>query len=79
MPKISQLESATDLTVNDLVPIVDIEDKDMSQSGTNKKITAGLLASKLLSILASEDVPSSGTFVLGAINGEIQWIGTESC
>jgi hypothetical protein len=79
MPKISQLESATDLTVNDLVPIVDIEDNDMSQSGTNKKITAGLLASKLLSILASEDVPSSGTFVLGAINGEIQWIGTESC
>jgi hypothetical protein len=25
------------------------------------------------------EIPTSGTHVLGCIDGEIQWIGTESC
>jgi hypothetical protein len=48
MPKkISQLESATDVTASDLIQIVDIEDTDMAVSGTNKKATAQLLANEL--------------------------------
>ena len=45
--KISQLESATDVTANDLIQIVDVEDVDMAISGTNKKATAQLLANEL--------------------------------
>lgn len=45
--KISQLESAVDVTANDLVQIVDVEDGDMAPSGTNKKATAQLLANEL--------------------------------
>ena len=47
MPKISQLESATDITANDLIQIVDVEDDGMAPSGTNKKITAQTLGNFL--------------------------------
>lgn len=45
--KISQLTSATDVTANDLIQIVDVEDGVMAPSGTNKKATASLLAKEL--------------------------------
>lgn len=45
--KISQLESATDVTASDFIQIVDIEDPLMAISGTNKKATAQLLANEL--------------------------------
>jgi len=45
--KISQLESATDVTASDLIQIVDVEDSGMAASGTNKKATAQLLANEL--------------------------------
>lgn len=45
--KISQLESAVDVTASDLIQIVDVEDGDMAPSGTNKKATAQLLANEL--------------------------------
>lgn len=45
--KISQLTSATDVTANDLIQIVDVEDGVMAPSGTNKKVTASLLAKEL--------------------------------
>lgn len=45
--KISQLESAIDVTANDLIQIVDVEDSGMAISGTNKKSTAQLLANEL--------------------------------
>lgn len=47
MPKISQLESATDVTANDFIQIIDVEDSGMAPSGTNKKVTASLLAKEL--------------------------------
>ena len=48
MPKkISQLETAIDVTANDLIQIVDVEDGGMAPSGTNKKVTASLLAKEL--------------------------------
>lgn len=40
MPKISQLNSAADVTANDLIQIVDVEDSGMASTGTNKRITA---------------------------------------
>lgn len=45
--KISQLTSAVDVTANDLIQIVDVEDGVMAPSGTNKKATASLLAKEL--------------------------------
>jgi len=45
--KISQLTSATDVTASDLIQIVDVEDGVMAPSGTNKKVTASLLAKEL--------------------------------
>lgn len=45
--KISELEAATDVTANDLIQVVDVEDGDMAPSGTNKKATASLLAREL--------------------------------
>lgn len=47
MPKISQLEEATDVTQYDLIQIVDIEDEGMAISGTNKKVSAQLMANEL--------------------------------
>lgn len=47
MPKISQLEEATDVTQYDLIQIVDIEDEGMAISGTNKKVPAQLMANEL--------------------------------
>jgi len=47
MPKISQLESATDVTANDFIQIVDVEDTGMAVSGTNKKCSAQLMANEL--------------------------------
>jgi len=52
MPKISQLEAATDITASDLMQVVDIEDTGMAPSGTNKKITAQLLADDLAGIVS---------------------------
>lgn len=45
--KISQLTSATDVTANDFIQIVDVEDGVMAPSGTNKKATAQLFANEL--------------------------------
>jgi hypothetical protein len=45
--KISQLTPATDITASDLMQIVDVEDGVMAPSGTNKKVTASLLAKEL--------------------------------
>jgi hypothetical protein len=45
--KISQLSSAADVTANDLIQVVDIEDPLMANSGTNKKCTAQLMANEL--------------------------------
>lgn len=60
MPKkISQLESAIDVTASDLVQIVDIEDVDMAASGTNKKCTAQLLANELGKISSITSTGSS--------------------
>ena len=53
MPKISQLESATDVTANDLIQVVDVEDDGMAPSGTNKKATASLLANQLVPLIDS--------------------------
>jgi hypothetical protein len=53
MPKISQLESATDITSNDLIQVVDVEDGDMAPSGTNKKATASLLANQLVPLVTN--------------------------
>lgn len=47
MPKISQLEEATDVTQYDLIQIVDVEDEGMAISGTNKKVSAQLMANEL--------------------------------
>ena len=59
MPKISQLESATDITSNDLIQVVDVEDGDMAPSGTNKKITAQLLADDLAGIVSASSIATS--------------------
>lgn len=56
--KISQLESATDVTASDLLQIVDVEDGDMAPSGTNKKVTANLLADELGKLM---DVTATGS------------------
>lgn len=56
--KISQLESAVDVTANDLLQIVDVEDENMAPSGTNKKVTANLLADELGKLM---DVTSTGS------------------
>lgn len=45
--KISELESASDITASDLIQVVDVEDSDMAPSGTNKKASALLLANEL--------------------------------
>jgi len=57
--KISQLEAATDVTASDLIQIVDIEDTGMAVSGTNKKITAQLLANDLAGIVSDGSIATS--------------------
>jgi hypothetical protein len=57
--KISQLEAATDVTASDLIQIVDIEDTGMAVSGTNKKITAQLLADDLAGIVSDGSISTS--------------------
>lgn len=79
MPKISQLESAVDITASDLIQIIDVEDDSMAPSGTNKKITASVLANHLFDLMGYPLPPQSGTRVLGCINGQIQWLATEDC
>jgi len=59
MPKISQLESATDVTANDLIQIVDVEDDGMAPSGTNKKATASLLANQLVPLINNGAIAGS--------------------
>lgn len=59
--KISQLSLATDVTAADLLQVVDIEDGAMAQSGTNKKVTANILAQdlgKLMSVTATGSTQS---------------------
>lgn len=34
---------------------------------------------RTLKISAFEDIPKKGTFLLGAVNGTLQWIATEKC
>ena len=57
--KISELESATDVTANDLIQIVDIEDGVMAPSGTNKKATAQLLANQLVPLINAGAIAGS--------------------
>jgi hypothetical protein len=57
--KISQLEAATDVTANDLLQVVDVEDGVMAASGTNKRITAQLLANQLFSLMDDRVIPGS--------------------
>ena len=57
--KISQLTSATDITASDLMQIVDVEDGVMAPSGTNKKITAQLLADDLAGIVSDGSIATS--------------------
>jgi hypothetical protein len=57
--KISQLTSATDITASDLMQIVDVEDGVMAPSGTNKKITAQLLADDLAGIVSAGSIATS--------------------
>lgn len=45
--KISQLIPATNVTVNDLFQVIDVEDLAMASSGTNKKVTAQTLGNSL--------------------------------
>lgn len=59
MPKISQLTSAVDVTANDLIQIVDVEDGVMAPSGTNKKATASLLANQLVPLINSGAIAGS--------------------
>jgi hypothetical protein len=54
--KISQLTSATDITASDLMQIVDVEDGVMAPSGTNKKVTAQLLANELADIVSNGSI-----------------------
>ena len=57
--KISQLISAADITANDLIQIVDIEDGLMAPSGTNKKTTASFLANQLVPLINSGAIAGS--------------------
>lgn len=59
MPKISQLESAVDITASDLIQIVDVEDSGMAPSGTNKKATASLLVNQLVPLINNGSIPGS--------------------
>ena len=91
MPKISQLESATDITANDLIQIVDVEDDGMAPSGTNKKATASLLANQLIPLISSGAIAGSkiadsgitsakiadGTIVNADINASAAIAGTK--
>ena len=45
--KITQLQTATDITASDFIQVVDIEDGGMAPSGTNKKVTAQTLGNYL--------------------------------
>ena len=65
--KISQLTSATDVTANDLIQIVDVEDGVMAPSGTNKKATASLLAKELAKQPLEPGVVISGSSSGGAV------------
>ena len=57
--KISQLTNATDVTANDIIQIVDVEDGVMAPSGTNKRITAQLLANQLVPLVYAGVIPGS--------------------
>lgn len=57
--KISQLTSAVDITSDDLIQIVDVEDGVMAPSGTNKKTTAGLLANQLVPLISDGAIPGA--------------------
>lgn len=59
MPKISQLETATDITASDLMQVVDIEDTGMAPTGTNKKATAQLVANELVKLVDDNSVSAS--------------------
>lgn len=89
--KISQLTSATDVTANDLIQIVDVEDGVMAPSGTNKKATASLLANQLVPLINSGAIAGSkiadsgitsskiadGTIVNADINASAAIAGTK--
>lgn len=65
--KISQLTSATDVTANDLIQIIDIEDGVMAPSGTNKKVTASLLAKELAKQPLEPGIVISGSSASDAV------------
>lgn len=51
--KITDLEAATTITANDLIQIIDFDDKTMSPAGTNRKITASNAANQLANLISS--------------------------
>jgi hypothetical protein len=51
--KITDLEAATTITSNDLIQIIDFDDKTMSPAGTNRKITASNAANQLANLISS--------------------------
>jgi hypothetical protein len=55
MRRITDLASSTSIVENDLIEIVDINDFDMSETGTNKSVTAELLANSLTKMI-NDDV-----------------------
>lgn len=89
--KISQLTSAVDVTANDLIQIVDVEDGVMAPSGTNKKATASLLANQLVPLINTGAIAGSkiadsgitsakiadGTIVNADINASAAIAGTK--
>jgi hypothetical protein len=89
--KISQLEAATDITASDLMQVIDIEDTGMAPSGTNKKVTAGLLANQLVPLITDNTVSgiklqdetvtgikiANGTIVNGHVSNSAAIAGTK--
>jgi hypothetical protein len=51
--KITDLDTATTITSNDLIQIIDVDDRTMSPVGTNRKITASNAANQLANLISS--------------------------
>jgi hypothetical protein len=51
--KITDLDTSTTITSNDLIQIIDVDDRRMSPAGTNRKITASNAANQLANLISS--------------------------
>lgn len=51
--KITDLDTATTITANDFIQIIDVDDRTMSPVGTNRKITASNAANQLANLITS--------------------------